>query len=119
MRTDTTHVDSRAEAVSTSGHDSGKGAPAAPGRDDAGAPVKPPTVLMPMAVYAEHHRGQDGTAIVCPVCVEKVWYANTAYGYMKLTDYIEAHREHTRPPRLELPETAVTVRQGEPVGWPS
>ena len=68
-----------------------------------------------MAVYAEHHRGQDGTAIVCPVCVEKVWYANTAYGYMKLTDYIEAHREHTRPPRLELPETAVTVRQGEPV----
>jgi len=51
-----------------------------------------------MAVYAEENRGQDGTAIVCPICVEKVWYANTAYGYMRLTDYIEAHRDHTRAP---------------------
>jgi len=60
-----------------------------------------------MAVYAEEHRGQDGTAVVCPVCIEKVWYANSAYGYMRLTDYIEEHRDHTRPPILEAPASVV------------
>lgn len=99
MRNDVrTIVESRDEAVSMPGQSTGEGAPAGQVRDDAGAPAKPKTVTIPMAVYAEENRGQDGTAIVCPICVEKVWYANTAYGYMRLTDYIEAHRDHTRAP---------------------